>query len=130
MSALTKKRPTDTELEVTVAAGAIRRFIGGKGRLKPLLSVLKRFEFSEVSRDTESVSWESVAGDRLRAFGKPGLALRGARAKEGMSQAELARRLNILQTNLSKMENGRRPIGKDMARRLASILDVDYRIFL
>ena len=47
-----------------------------------------------------------------------------------MSQAELARRLNILQTNLSKMENGRRPIGIDMARRLASILDVDYRIFL
>jgi predicted transcriptional regulator len=56
--------------------------------------------------------------------------LRGARHKEGMNQVELAQQLGITQSDLSKMENGRRSIGKVMAKRLAEILKVDYRIFL
>lgn len=56
--------------------------------------------------------------------------LRGARHKEGMSQIELALKLNITQSDLSKMENGKRPVGKVMAKRLGEILKIDYRIFL
>lgn len=37
---------------------------------------------------------------------------------------------NITQTNLSAMENGRRPIGKELAKRIAEKFQVDYRIFL
>lgn len=56
--------------------------------------------------------------------------LRGARHKEGLNQLELAKKLNITQSDLSKMENAKRPIGKNMAQRIAAILKVDYRIFL
>lgn len=56
--------------------------------------------------------------------------LRGARYKEGMSQIELADKLGIAQSDLSKMENGKRTIGKNLAKRIADILHVDYRIFL
>jgi transcriptional regulator with XRE-family HTH domain len=48
----------------------------------------------------------------------------------GVSQSELARRLGIPQSNLSKMESGSRPIGKKMAARLAKVLKTDYRVFL
>jgi len=63
-------------------------------------------------------------------FSRPGVSLQGARVKEGLSQVDLAEKLGISQTNLSKMEHGKRPIGKAMAKRIADILNVDYRLFL
>ena len=57
-------------------------------------------------------------------------ALRGARYKAEMTQAQLAQKINSAQGDLSKMEHGKRPIGKNMAQRIASILKVDYRIFI
>ena len=77
------------------------------------------------------LSSESETLQRLdTAYTRPGACLQGARVKEGLSQVELAEKLRISQSNLSKMELGKRPIGKSMAKRLASILSVDYRIFL
>ena len=55
----------------------------------------------------------------------PGVCLRGAREKEGLTQEQLARERHI-----SEMENGKRPIGKRIAVLLAKALDVNYRIFL
>nr|WP_081703114.1 helix-turn-helix transcriptional regulator [Desulfuromonas sp. TF] len=60
-----------------------------------------------------------------------GTALRGARAREGMTQRELAARTGIPQRHISEMENCKRPIGKERARELAEALHVsDYRVFL
>ncbi len=58
------------------------------------------------------------------------MALRGARVKEGVTQRELAARLGITQGNLSRMETGKRPIGKGMAKRLGQALNLDPRVFL
>lgn len=63
-------------------------------------------------------------------FTSAGAILQGARIKEGLSQVELAEKLKVSQTNLSKMELGKRPIGKAMAKRIAVILKVDFRVFL
>ena len=59
-----------------------------------------------------------------------GLALKGARKRETLTQKQLAELLGISQTHISEMEHGKRPIGKEMARRLAKVLKVDYRAFL
>ncbi|RJR27819.1 MAG: XRE family transcriptional regulator [Desulfobacteraceae bacterium] len=59
-----------------------------------------------------------------------GVALRGARGKEGLTQKELAQKTGIPQSHISSMENGRMTIGRERARRLAKALRVDYRIFL
>jgi len=59
-----------------------------------------------------------------------GSAIRGLRLREGLTQEQLARRLGIKRTNLSEMENGKRPIGKNMAKRLAQVLKTDYKVFL
>lgn len=56
--------------------------------------------------------------------------LRGSRYKDGMTQVELADILGIRQSHLSEMENARRPIGKNMARRLGELFACDYRLFL
>ena len=58
-------------------------------------------------------------------------ALRGARAREGLTQRELASRTGIPQRHISEMESGKRTIGKERARKLAEALHVaDYRVFL
>ena len=60
-----------------------------------------------------------------------GAALRGARAREGLTQRELAARTGIPQRHISEMESGKRTIGKERARKLAEALQVaDYRVFL
>jgi len=58
------------------------------------------------------------------------VALRGARKKEGLTQAELARATGISQGHISEMERGKREIGKERAKRLGEVLKVNYRIFL
>lgn len=66
-------------------------------------------------------------------FGPPDPAriLRGARAREGLTQRDLAERIGARQHHISEMENGRRAITPDMARKLARALNAaDYRIFL
>ncbi len=37
--------------------------------------------------------------------------------------------MGVSQTHISEMEHGKRPIGKEMARRLAKVLKVNYRVF-
>jgi DNA-binding XRE family transcriptional regulator len=61
---------------------------------------------------------------------RPATMLRGARYKADMTQKELADLLSIKQHHLSEMENGKRPIGKAMAKRLAEALACDYRLFV
>jgi transcriptional regulator with XRE-family HTH domain len=56
--------------------------------------------------------------------------LRAARTREDLTQMQLARLTGIPQRHLSEMEQGKRPIGKDRAKRLAEALQVDYRVFL
>lgn len=98
--------------------------------MRPLLKLLSQNEFKPTTENEENVSWETLARDRIEKYSKPGLALRGARLKEGLSQVALAKALEVPQYNISKMESGVRPIGKKMAQRLAEILKVDYRVFL
>ena len=80
--------------------------------------------------DQETILADEVFKNLHAKYGKHGSALRGARLKEEMSQVELADKLGVIQSDLSKMEHGKRPIGKKMAKRLAGILKIDYRVFL
>jgi len=58
------------------------------------------------------------------------IALKGLRYREGLTQVELGKMLGIEQTNISKMERGKRSIGKAIAKRLSELFDIDYRLFL
>lgn len=56
--------------------------------------------------------------------------LRGSRYKMKMTQKALADALGIRQHHLSEMENGKRPIGKAMAKRIAEILKTNWKHFV
>lgn len=58
------------------------------------------------------------------------IALRAYRTREDLTQRELAAKVGIPQRHISEMENGKRPIGKEMARRFGEVLGVDYRALL
>lgn len=78
---------------------------------------------------TDSVPWR----DCFPEFDEktlPGAILTGARTKEGITQQELSKRTGIPQRHLSEMENGKRPIGKENAKKLAAALDIGYRVFM
>jgi ribosome-binding protein aMBF1 (putative translation factor) len=62
---------------------------------------------------------------------KVGMAIRGARFREGLTQRELSESTGIPQRHISELENGKRQMGKDWAKRLAKALNVgDFRVFI
>lgn len=58
------------------------------------------------------------------------IALSGLRHRESLTQREFGEKIGVEQTNISKMEHGKRPIGITLAKRIAKIFYTDYRIFL
>lgn len=69
---------------------------------------------------------KKICGDRPQWA----VALHGFRYRDGLTQTVLGEMLGVEQTNISKMEQGKRPIGKTIAKRLAKIFKTDYRLFL
>ena len=59
-----------------------------------------------------------------------GDSIRGLRYRENITQKQLAEQVGISVQNLSNMEHGRRPIGKEMAKRFAKALNADWRLLL
>lgn len=58
------------------------------------------------------------------------ITLRAYRNREDLTQRDLAERVGIPHRHISEMENGKRVIGKEMAKRLAEVLGADYRALL
>lgn len=78
----------------------------------------------------EAIPWEEIAAKRVTMYTEQGLVLRGARLREGLSQKDLAKMSGISQDNLSRMENGKRVIGERTAKKLASLLKIDYKLLV
>jgi DNA-binding XRE family transcriptional regulator len=60
----------------------------------------------------------------------PMITFRGIRAKTGLTQKEIAERLEIAQADVSNIERGKRTIGKALAKRIEKEFGIDYRRFL
>ena len=121
MLARTKKRLTDHGEQRASTA----RFVGRPDAIDRLRQIAAELGAQEMP---DSWTVEETFPEYLE--NQAGTALRGSRVKEGLTQVELANRTGIPQRHISEMENGKRTIGKEMSRRLAQVLDVDYRVFL
>jgi len=76
------------------------------------------------------IPWRDAFKEEIEKYTEAGLSLRGSRLKEELTQKELGDALGISQNHISEMENGKRTIGKEMAKRFAAFFKTDYRIFL
>lgn len=63
-------------------------------------------------------------------IGTSGGTIRAYRAREEMTQQELAEKSGIKQSHISEMEQNKRTIGVKVAKKLAKVLHCDYRRFL
>src|SRR5689334_9886822 len=73
---------------------------------------------------------ESLFAKLDQKYTRAGALLKGLRLREDLSQVEFAKKINVTQANLSNMENGRRSIGKTIAKRIQKHFKVNYRYFL
>lgn len=89
-----------------------------------LQSSLKKLEKGDF------IPWRETSKERIEKYTEPAIMLRGSRHKQGLTQNQLAELLDISQHHISEMENGKRSIGKEMAKRLAKVFKTDYRMFL
>lgn len=78
----------------------------------------------------KTYSVDEVFGEFFKKYTKAGALLKGTRAREDLTQVEFAKMIGVTQANLSAMENGKRPIGKIIAKRIEKIFKVNYRYFL
>ena len=82
------------------------------------------------TKPKKGIPWRHAARKDLERYSEGGQMLRGSRHKRDITQRELAEAILVSPHHISEMENGKRPIGKEMARRLATFFKTDYRVFL
>jgi DNA-binding XRE family transcriptional regulator len=78
----------------------------------------------------EFIPAEKVFPELFDPVKGPATSLRGLRYREKLTQKKLADMVGILQHHLSEMENGKRPIGKAMAKKLAEVLNGNWRTLM
>jgi DNA-binding XRE family transcriptional regulator len=105
------------------------RFRGTIASINRLRQVAKELNVADLLDEKDVYTPEELSPELQWNSG--GVALRGARSKEGLTQKQLAALVGIAQHHISEMENGKRPIGKETAKKLAEALGIaDYRVFL
>ena len=132
MPGRTKMRPTKRSLARASGRRMNKKLVvlGGRKYAVPagVLSSLMNSLAPHRLQEEELLNFEEF-------FGKSDLPewatnLRGLRHREDLTQGEFASAIRIPQSNLSAMEGGKRPIGKELARRIAETFGTDYRHFL
>jgi DNA-binding transcriptional regulator YiaG len=70
-------------------------------------------------RQSLHVSPEEAFAEINAKYTKTGALLKAVRLREGLNQKDFAALIHVTQGDLSKMENGKRPIGKILVKRIA-----------
>lgn len=131
MSAPTRKRPTSTEMiDCFTAQGSLFRIPSHIANKYLVASEKSKSTQLKFSLDNESIAVSDFFKEMDKKYTEAGALLRGTRYREGLSQKEFAKRIEVTQSDLSKMETGKRSIGKVVAKRIAKEFSVDYRYFL
>ena len=113
--------------ELLIDAEAVElKFVGPSAKKEEAIQALQSLGFVNL---VEALPW-GHAFPEYDGKSLPGVVLAGARGKEGITQRELSRRVGIPQRHISEMERSKRPIGKEMAKKLGKALDIDYRVLL
>lgn len=128
MLAHTKKPLIKDSIEIIVPGTPKRKFVIPRRMSAQLLKFLTSIQIDE--NDDTLIPADEVFKDLDQKYGKVGATIRGFRSRDDMTQAELAKKLNIRQSHVSQMEHGKRAIGKKLAQKLAQLFGTHYQLFL
>lgn len=128
MSAVAKMLPTE-RVTIKIGQGQTEVVLLPKEAAHNLLLFIRQCQPALQQKEV-NIKIEDIEPKMKDPSQRTASILRGARYKENMTQVDLAKKLKITQSDLSKMEHGKRPIGKKLAQRIAEILKIDYRILL
>lgn len=123
------KKPHINQVEILIGGDYNRQFVVNRETAKGLIKILQQCEVQSIE-EVERIHVNDVfpeLGDNQK---RPGTILAGLRQRENLTQVKLANKIGVPQSHISQMEHGTRPIGKQMAKRIAKVLKTDYRIFL
>ena len=116
---------------VAVKTPRIRLHMSGVGAKIVVRELRKLYPSVTVSNDAEAVDITSTSWwKKMEATSHIGIALWTYRDNAGLTLEKLSKRSGIAKSHLSDMENGKRAIGPRSAKKLATVLGVDYRLFL
>ncbi|MCE2982519.1 MAG: helix-turn-helix transcriptional regulator [Parachlamydia sp.] len=87
-------------------------------------------ERSESEKSEDSINWRTAANEAFSNLPGIALNLRGLRNREGLTQEQLGQAIGVEQSNISKMERGKRQIGIKIAKRIEEVFNIDYHLFL
>ena len=110
-------------VQITIEGKRPRLFLVPKEKARSIANLIEEFE-------SNTVSLEDAFKDLHDKYSKVGTILQGFLLRDSLTQEELAKILGVKQSHISEMEHGIRPIGKQMAKRLAKVFKTDYRSFL
>ncbi len=88
----------------------------------------------QVTEDNDEELIDITATDwyqDIKAELPPGKVLKTYRTRENLTQGALGKKIGgVPRQHISNMENGTRPIGREMAKKFAEVLGFDYRVLL
>jgi len=102
------------------------RITGPQKKKKAVLRELRKYGYVDMS---DCIPWRELFPE-LEVEPEYSIILRAARNRADLTQVELSEKTGIAQAHILRMENGKQEIGKDQAKRLSRVLDLDYRVFL
>ncbi len=117
--------PVPTKRHLTETEDVELHFLGPPDKRRKAVEALESLGFVDIS---DSIPWRECFPYTDGQM--PGVALAGARAKEGLTQRQLAEMTGIPQRHISEMENGKRSVGKETAKKLGKALKISYKVFL
>ena len=77
-----------------------------------------------------SIPWRETLKEHLEKYTEAGVLLRAHRERLEMTQKDLGEAIGVSQNHISEMENGKRSVGKMMAKKFSVFFKTDYRRFL
>jgi len=101
-------------------------FRGPAAKKDEAAKLLEKLGFEKAE---ESVPWREAFPEHQEED-YPAVCLRAARHREGLTQKELALGSGIPQAHISQMERSRIAIGVTRAKKLAKVLNTNYKMFL
>jgi len=116
-------------IEISIRDGAKKKlFLVSSDKASAIETLIKdvpRNEGGDPLMDVSEIFPDMLDPEKRRFF-----VFRSIRTKTGLTQEQLAERLGISQADVSKIERGKRTIGKALAKKIEKEFKIDYRRLL